>query len=169
MCDSCVSKFQTERLGGNASQRTSILCFLSRLFTNILVIQTKDYTHLLCCYRCQHLLCSYRCQHLLCSYRCQHLLCCYRCQHLLCCYRCQHFPIIRCSPFYPVDIKNVDSYAEYATVNGASAYSYACSSVFIIFVIVVSYYCCRCGYCYSNFLIFFVFSIFPCVCFIILH
>jgi hypothetical protein len=38
-------------------------------------------------------------------------------------------PIITCSPWKPVVIRNVDPYAESAIVNGASAYSNACSKV----------------------------------------
>lgn len=38
-------------------------------------------------------------------------------------------PMITCSPWNPVAIKNVDPYAESAIVNGASIYSYACSAV----------------------------------------
>jgi len=38
-------------------------------------------------------------------------------------------PIITCSPWNPVAIRNVDPYAESAIVNGASTYSNACHKV----------------------------------------
>ena len=38
-------------------------------------------------------------------------------------------PIITCILWNPVATKNVGPYAESATVNGASKYSYACSAV----------------------------------------
>jgi hypothetical protein len=39
------------------------------------------------------------------------------------------FPVITCSPWSPVAMRNVDPYAESAIVNGTSIYSYACSAV----------------------------------------
>ena len=45
MCDCLVCvKIADTKAGRKASQRTSIMCFLSLLFIEILLIKTKDYT-----------------------------------------------------------------------------------------------------------------------------